>query len=128
MSNITPLDIYNLKRQNFKEKTLKHFDFLVNEFGYSQPILSESIQPNGTVISDRFEYKNFTAEKTIHISNAYHPVDYGFEVTYWNTLNARKFEGGNLLEFCLKENQDLEQNYIVNIAEIVKEKYTDLIR
>ena len=68
-----PGEIYNLKRENFIERTKKYFEFLVSEFDFDKPNHIFGEQPNGTLILDKFEYKSI--DKTITILNAYHPVD-----------------------------------------------------
>lgn len=118
---------YDNIRNNFKKQTKNHFKFLVEEFGYDAPILNEHQQPNGVVISDKFEYKNHSANKTIRIENSYHPADYGFEINFWNSLNDINHADGQMLEYVLKENQDIEQLYIEKLAKIFKERYKSQI-
>ena len=36
---------YDLKRNNFKKESLKHFRFLVDHYGYDEPTFKESKQP-----------------------------------------------------------------------------------
>lgn len=105
-------NIYDTKRQNFIANTKRYFDFLVQDMGYSAPIHIESVQSNGAVIRDTFEYRNPISDSLITILNAYHPVDYGFEIHLGDT------KGGDseMIEFILKEDQDLEQTYIVDAA------------
>ena len=116
-------ELYDLKRENFKKESLKHFRFLIDNLGYNEPTFDESIQPNGTVISDTIEYKNPKKMKTIRIENHYHPVDYGFEFNLWNSLTDLNHSDRNMLEYYLKEEQDVEQSYIEKITRLIKTKH-----
>ena len=120
---MTHQEKYNLKRENFKKQSLKHFRFLVDEYGYNEPNFRESPQPNGTVISDTLEYKNLNLNKTVRIQNNYHPVDYGFEFNLWHSITDLNYSDSEMLEYHLKENQDIEQSYIEGIAKLVKETH-----
>ena len=73
---MTPGEVYHFKRNNFIEKTLKYFNFLVSEFGYSGPTHKFSQQENGTITRDQINYENLVTDRGISIVNAYHPVDY----------------------------------------------------
>ena len=114
---MTPGEIYSLKRKNFLDKTQKYFEFLVAEFGFNEPIHFSSEQSNGTVIQDRLEYDRM--DKKITILNAYHPVDYGFEINLTEKGNGRTV----MLHSVLKENQDIEQNYLKSASEFLKNTF-----
>ncbi len=111
---MTPGEIYDTKRKNFKEKTKRYFEFLISKFDFNEPNHLFNEQPNGTITSDRFEYEN--QNRKIVISNAYHPNDYGFEVN----LTDKQTGQTEMIHFVLKEKQDMEQNYLENVAEILK--------
>ena len=119
---------YDTKRENFKIKTLKHFSFLNEEFGFEEPNIFEFKQANGTVISDTFEYINNSYKKTIRIKNSYHPVDYGFEFSICNSILEKEQNNFQMLEFCLKEKQDVEQSFIPKMAETIRLKHIDKLR
>lgn len=85
-----------------------HFEFLTSEFDFDKPNYTFSEQSNGTVIADIFEFNNSDNNLRITISNAYHPVDYGFEINLTD-LNTGAEE---MIHHVLKENQDIEQSYL----------------
>ncbi len=115
--SLTPKDRFDFKRNNFLEKTIKYFQYLVNEFGFEGQDNITSVQENGTVIKDTLFYKRASLE--IRLSNAYHPVDYGFELNVLEKTTSKS----EMLYFVLKENQDLEQNYLKHISESFRTKY-----
>ncbi len=116
---MTPGEIYDKKRINFINKTKQYFDFLISEFDFNKPIYTFSEQPNGSVISDKFEFNNSHGNLKISISNSYHPVDYGFEIKLTD-LNAGTEE---LIQSVLKEKQDIEQSYLEKASEDLKKEY-----
>lgn len=111
---MTPGEIYNLKRKNFIEKTKKNFEFLISEFGFREPEHLTNQQPNEAIIQDRIEYDR--TDKKLTLLNAYHPVDYGFEMNLTDKENGET----EMVYFVLKENQDIEQSYIESAAQFLK--------
>lgn len=118
---MTPGEEYNLKRQNFIEQTKKNFAFLVSEFGFKDPEHFTSGQANGVIIQDRIEYDR--KDKKLTFLNAYHPVDYGFEIN----LSDKESGQSEMLHFILKENQDVEQSYLKSAADFLKKTYLSKI-
>ncbi len=100
--------IYDTKRESFVDKTKLFFGFLTTDFEFDKPIYTFSQQSNGVVILDKFEFNNFDKNLKITISNAYHPLDYGFEIN----LIDLKSETEEMIYYVLKENQDDEQKYL----------------
>lgn len=107
---------YEYKREKFIYNTQKYFKFLETEFEYSKPNHSINKQENGTVITDKVEYKNILLNKKIVISNSYHPNDYGFEINIIEEENGRK----EMLFYVLKEEQDIKQEYLKGQSEALK--------
>jgi hypothetical protein len=120
----TPKEIYDNKRDNFLVKTKLYFEFLTSEFDFDEPNYTFSEQPNGTVITDKFEFNNSDKNLRITISNAYHPVDYGFEIN----LTDLKTGTEEMIHHVLKENQDIEQNYLKKASEFLKTGYEQRLR
>ena len=120
----TPKEIYDTKRKNFVNKTKLHFKFLTSEFDFSEPTYTFSEQPNGTIVRDKFEFVNADMNLKITILNAYHPVDYGFEINLTDLNTGTK----EMIHHVLTENQDVEQNYIEEASEFLKSKYALIIR
>jgi len=120
----TPKEIYDTKRTNFVKKTKLYFEFLTSEFDFDDPNYTFSEQSNGTILSDKFEFNNSDRNLRITISNAYHPVDYGFEINLID-LNTGTEE---MIYNVLKENQDIEQNYLLKASEFLKTGYGQRLR
>ena len=116
---ITPEEIYDTKRKNFVNKTKLYFEFLTSEFNFNEPKYTFSKQPNGTVIIDKFEFNNADKNLKVTITNAYNPVDYGFEINMTN-LNTGTEE---MIHHVLKENQDIEQSYLEKASEFLKTRF-----
>ena len=116
--NLSLGEKYEYKRTNFIEKTQKNFKFLETEFGFDKPNHTFSVQANGVITSDKIEYKNDLQNKTIIISNAYHPIDYGFDINLVELKNGEK----EMLFYVLKEKQDIEQEYLEEYATKLKEE------
>ena len=119
---MTPGEIYELKRKNFIEKTKKHFEFLVSEYGFKEPEHFTREQANKSVIQDRIEYDRH--DKKLVIQNSYHPVDYGFEI---NIINKESGET-SMLNSVLKEKQNVEQSYLKSASGFLKNTYSNKIR
>jgi len=113
---MTPKENYDMKRENFIEKTKLYFDFLITEFDFDKPNYKFSDQPNGVIIADEFEFNNTNKNLKIVLSNSYHPVDYGFEINLIDLKTGTE----EMLHSVLKENQDIEQNYLKNASEFLK--------
>jgi hypothetical protein len=121
---MTPKETYDTKRANFIEKAKRYFDFLITEFDFDKPNYKFYEQPNGVVITDEFEFNNANKSLKIVLSNSYHPVDYGFEIN----LTDLKTGTEEMLHSVLKENQDIEQNYLKNASEYLKNGFGQRLR
>lgn len=109
-------EIYDTKRKNFVDKTKLCFDFLISEFDFDGPTHTFSEQSNDVIIADKFEFNNSDKNLKIIVSNAYHPVDYGFEIKLTD-LNTGMVE---MIYSVLKENQDSTQSYLEKASEYLK--------
>lgn len=120
----TPKEIYETKRKNFIDKTKLYFDFLTSEFDFDTPNYMFSEQPNGTIITDKFEFNSVDRNLKLTILNAYHPADYGFEINLIDLKDGTE----EMIHNVLKENQDIEQNYLEKAAEFLKTGYEQKLR
>lgn len=120
---MTPGERYETKRQNFITKTYAHFAFLTTEFGYDSPVHTEGKQDNGAIIWDEIAYTNSAANRVIHITNAYHPVDYGFTIEFTDPSRPTHHADRETVQVVMKEDQDQEQSYLEQAA---KELRTEL--
>lgn len=119
---MTPAEVYETKRQNFLKKSVEEFRYLVSDFGFAPPKHLKSEQSNGVVIRDELIYKRSDVE--VKLVNAYHPVDYGFEIR-WEDLETGR---ADMLHYVLKENQDVEQSYLPSAAQLLKNSYGSRIK
>jgi len=124
---MTPGEIHELKRQNFIENATRYFCFLCTELGYAEPVHSFSQQQNGTIILDKLEYDNKQIDRLVVIYNAYHPVDYGFEVQFYRPTMSLEHSDRVMAYWVLKEDQDIEQTYLEKAAETIKAKFYHVI-
>lgn len=124
---MTPGEIYELKRENFIEKTIENFKFLIDDFNYSHPIHKTTTQDNGSIISDKFHYENKLANRLIIVSNNYHPYDYGFEICVYRPSISINHNDRKMLIYLYKEKQDTEQTYIPSVAKKLKEEFESIL-
>lgn len=126
------LEKFETKRRNFKQNTLTFFKFLVEEFGYSTPEYKFTQQPNGFVTKDEFRYVSEKFDRLIVVENGYHPYDYGFDVTMYRPSVSTAYSDDANIRFVAvrveKESQDLEQNYIENLAKDFKKDFVAQIK
>jgi hypothetical protein len=126
-NKMTPGEIYDFKRKNFIDKTTENFRYLVESFGYSQPTHKTSKQDNGVIILDEFQYENKLTDRLVTISNAYHPVDYGFEICAYRPSISTNHPDREMLIIIYKEKQDAEQAYIPTVAKRLKDEFGDIL-
>jgi hypothetical protein len=118
---MTPKEIYDAKRTNFIAKSLSGFNFLVTVFGYGKPVHTKS------GYSDSITFKNESSNRTVQVYNAYHPVDYGFEINILNTSAANRNIAKEMVYYKPKEDQDQYQDYIAGAAEFLKNNYGEYL-
>ena len=120
---MTPKEAYDFKRKCFIEKTIKYFNFLVTDFGYKEPFHKISQQENGTEILDEFIYENRNVDRLVTVSNAYHPVDYGFEICFYKPSISTAYGKREMVYYLLKDDQDIEQSYLEQAARTLKDDF-----
>lgn len=124
---MTPKEEHDLRRKFFIANTGIHFKFLVDDFGYFQPMYRFSQQDNGSIIKDEFKYENKSIDKVITVTNAYHPYDYGFEICFYRPSISLDITQRKMAIYVLKQKQDLEQTYIEPIAKKFREEFLEVI-
>ncbi len=102
-------EIYIIKRDNFVKKVKLYFDFLISEYKFECTYQKNELSDKFEFTCDKFDFK-------VVLLNAYHPVDYGFEI---NLINL-KTKSEEMIYYLLKENQDIEQEYLKQAAEFFK--------
>ncbi len=117
----------NARRRNFIEKVNRKFAFLCSEFGYVGPQHSVDEQQNGSVISEKLTYTNRSVDRQIVFYNAYHPVDYGFELQLFRPSVSSEYSQRELIYYVLKEQQDDEQSYLEAVVGLLNDDYCSII-
>jgi hypothetical protein len=112
----------------FPGKTVEYFRYLVTEFGYNEPVHRLWQQENGTITRDEFKYVNLIVNRGIIISNAYHPVDYGFEICFFKPNSPTKIQEEEMVFYVLKEDQDIEQRYLENAAGTLRADFSPIVK
>ena len=125
---LSPFEIYQTKRNNFIEKTLKLFNFLTTKYGYDKPIHEEGKQDDGVIITDDFRYINKNLDRLISISNSYHSVDYGFAISFYKPSISTVYGKGAMAFYVLKEKQDIEQIYLIEAAKHLEQNFISQIK
>jgi hypothetical protein len=110
------------RRQNFTEKSLRYFDYLTKEFGYT---FKGKEQSDWT---DRLIYENSAVDRMVIISNEYHPVDYGFEIQWFKPTVSKNHSDREFQICVLKENQDDSQEYLSGVADQVRNQFEGIIK
>ena len=121
-------EIYEAKRKKFVIKTLEYFNFLCTDYSFDRPEHEKSIQENGVILKDSLKYNNNINDRLIIISNAYHPIDYGFEICFYIPSKSTKHSDRKIVYHVLKENQDIEQTYLTEAAIILKRDFDSQIK
>ncbi len=118
---------HHLKRRNFIAQATEHFRFLCVRHGYTGPEHTFTQQANGSITSDALTYTHPSIDRLIVLRNAYHPVDYGFEVQFYRSSISTQPADGVLVFGVLKEDQDVAQSYLEKAARAVKDRFTRTI-
>lgn len=96
---------------DFKARVRVAFEFLVEEFGF-EPGMDESGQ-----YSHRLVYRNPARDQAVAVANAFHPVDYGFEVAVDSICNPRGLDDRTLVYVKFKEDQAPGYPFLAEAAE-----------
>ena len=105
--------------QVFEYKVIDEFSYLVNEFGFSKPV----------ILSKKNEYRDrlvyFKDKVAIEISNSWHPSDYGFEVNVYpdrSLLDVPNDSNPNheMVYYKIKEQQNKSLSFITEGAKSLR--------
>ncbi|MCW8195600.1 hypothetical protein F6455_12450 [Proteobacteria bacterium 005FR1] len=103
----------------FKEQVRTRFAFLTTEFGF-EPALDES-----SAYSHRLTFRNLHSNQLVEVVNAFHGVDYGFEVNIHLASHSRLLDQRNMVYYQLKEDQDVEFAYLAEAVEKLRSVLQD---
>lgn len=96
---------------DFKRRVRLAFAFLVKEFGFD-PAVDESGE-----YSHRLVFRSASRDQSVTISNAFHPVDYGFEVSIDTISSPGGIDDRNIVYFKLKEEQEAGFPFLAEAAQ-----------
>ena len=109
------------RRNNFILKGQEYFNYLVQEFGY------ELLGIEYHEYADSIIYQNTLLDRRIVLYNAYHPVDYGFELQLYRPSVSIESVDREFQIYKLKEEQDDTQEYLRACSEEFLDKYRGII-
>jgi hypothetical protein len=109
-----------LKGKEFEDIVKSKFRFLVDSFNYSEPILLNS----NSQFRDAILYTK--GDAAIVVLNAWHPVDYGFEINFYkNKTLVGKTDDLNptheMVYYMLKEDHQSNCDFVETGAARLKE-------
>lgn len=115
------MDEYEIARSGglYRSEVIRAFKFLIDEFGFEAPVKRDG------KYSYAISYEHPDAGVAVILSNAYHPVDYGFEITL-DPLGQELGDERNVVFFTLKEDQDREYRFLSSGAEALRSAVRDL--
>lgn len=91
------------------------FRFLVDEFGFEEPIDA------GGEYSHALAYKHPGRNLAVVLVNAFHPVDYGFEITLYPVDGPWYGDGRDMIFHTLKEDQDPDYRFLAQGVSTLRE-------
>lgn len=90
----------------YKAEIRRLFGFLVDALGFDQPVDVSS------EYSHSLAYRSASRDLDVVFSNAFHPVDYGFEITLYPVGSPWHRGDRNTVFHVLKEQQDRELQFL----------------
>ena len=99
MLNMESNEIYHLGSA-FERKVITIFKFLIAQ-GFNDP----EIKSNAKTYVHKVVYWHPKKQLHVEIINAYHPVDYGFEINLSETYSGGELKNKTMVFNCLKEDQ-----------------------
>lgn len=99
---------------DFKAQVRAAFSFLEREYGF-EPAADESGR-----YSHRLVYRSRERNQEVTIANAFHPVDYGFEVVLDSITSPRGVEDRDIVYFQTKEKQQTGFAFLAEAAQSLR--------
>lgn len=103
----------------FKTRVRETFGFLVEEFGF-EPAVDQS-----TAYAHRLLYRNGARDQLVEVLNAFHGIDYGFEVNLYLASGPRSVGDRNMVYCKVKEDQELGFPFLADAAQKVRSVLDD---
>lgn len=94
----------------FKSRVREIFGFLV-DLGF------EAAEDESSVYAHRLTFRNLKSDQLVEVVNAFHGVDYGFEINIHSASGPRLFDQRNMVYYCLKEEQDADFTFLAKAAD-----------
>lgn len=97
----------------FERKVIEGFAFLVSDLGFDAPVIrSDPKKYRHTV-----EYVHAAQNKRLELENAYHPIDYGFEIKLYEADGTCR-----QLFHVLQQDQDRAFQFLVTAAQTLRNR------
>lgn len=106
--------------REFKAKVRKSFGFLQDDFDF------ESAVDESTAYAHRLTFKSVQRNQLVEVVNAFHGIDYGFEVNIHSASGPRSLDQRNMVYYRLKAEQDIGFAFLTESAEELRAALRDL--
>ena len=119
-SGVSRVDEYEIAKSGelYRSEVLRLYRFLVDGFGFEAPLARDGNY------SYSLTYEHIVGGMEVILSNAYHSVDYGFEITF-DRKGPWRGDERNVVFFTLKEDQDSECRFLSVGAEALRKVVLD---
>ncbi len=98
----------------YKARVRQLYSFLVDEFGFEPPIDADGPYRHALA------YKHRGHNLALLLASAFHPVDYGFEITLYPADGPWHGDRSDLIFHTLKEHQDPDFQFLVQGASALR--------
>ena len=99
----------------YRAEVTRLFRFLVDELGFEKPIDASGAYRHALA------YKHPGRNLAVILANAFHPVDYGFEITLYPVDGPWYGDSRDMIFYTLKEDQDRDFRFLVQGASTLRE-------
>lgn len=116
------MDEYEIARSGeaYKAEVARLFRFLVDEFGFEAPVDMAGAYRHALV------YRHPGQDLAVLLANAFHPVDYGFEITTSTVDGPWLGDDRNIVFYALKEDQDRDFRFLVDGASALRKALVEM--
>lgn len=105
--------------QEFKAKVKESFGFLQDDFGF------ESAVDESSTYAHRLTFRSVQRNQLVEVVNAFHGIDYGFEINIHSASGPRSLDQRNMVYYRLKEEQDIGFAFLTESAEKLRTALRD---
>lgn len=122
MSNVSDMDEHEIALSGapYKAEVTRLFRFLVDEFGFEAPA------DIGGAYRHTLVYKHPKKDLAVVLANAFHPVDYGFEITIYPAEGPWRGDPRHIVFHALKEDQERDFRFLADGASALRKALIDV--